>query len=267
MAAYSFSNLDTLIWFGTNNSRIYFSPNFGGNWSFHSTAPEVNSYAIGFHLAFPIFDGLTGGTTLMRTSNGGLNWVTQTAPGTGNFGGFVLFPVPVNSDLIAGYSWYVRNDGNIYRSFSGMNWSIEYTAPAGNYRHMAVGRNTSAIWAVRSNGGITKCNCGVSGIENDPNIIPSKFGLLQNYPNPFNPSTRITYRIAEYGVVKITVYNALGKVVSILVNKEFPAGEYSAEFDGRLLASGIYYCKLEVNKISNNSVNIYTETRKMLLIK
>ncbi|MEO8512564.1 MAG: T9SS type A sorting domain-containing protein [Ignavibacteria bacterium] len=259
MGAYSFSGLDTLLWFGTNNSRIYFSSNFGQNWAVQSTSPEVNSYAIGFHVAFPALDGLTGGTALMRTSNGGLNWVTQTAPGTGNFGGFVLFPIPVATDLISGYNWIVRNDANIYREFMGQGWLIDYTAPAGNYRHMAVARNTSTIWAVRSNGGITKCNCFVSEIEPTTTAIPDSYALLQNYPNPFNPETHFGFRIPVFGLVKLTIYDALGKEVVTLVNKELQPGSYAAEWDASVYPSGVYYYKLESGS--------YAETRKMVLIK
>jgi photosystem II stability/assembly factor-like uncharacterized protein len=258
MSAYTF-NIDSLIWFGTNNSRIYFSSNFGQNWIIQSTAPEVNSYAIGFGGYFTTSDGLTGGTTLMKTSNGGSNWVSQSAPGTGNFGGFVLFPVPVNSDLAAGYSWYVRNDGNIYRSFAGMNWSVEYTAPAGNYRHMAVGRNTSAIWAVRSNGGITKCNCYVSAIEPNSEEIPETYALKQNYPNPFNPVTKIRFHIPETGYVKLTVFDALGQETETLLNEQLQRGVYNVDWNAYIYPSGIYFYKIESNSFS--------ETKKMVLIK
>lgn len=255
---YNFGSADSTIWFGTNNSRIYCSTNLGTSWSVQSTAPEVNSYAVCFfNSGFIGNGGLTGGTTLLKTTTGGLNWTTQTAPGTGNFSGFVLYPAPVTDYY--GPNWFVRNDLNVYKGFNLSSFSVEYTAPAGNYRHMAVGRNISHIWAVRSNGGITKCNCFISGIEQTGNEIPDKYSLSQNYPNPFNPVTLINFGVPESGYIKLTVFNALGKEVEVLVNKELKPGLYSADWDASAYPSGVYFYKLESGSFS--------ETKKMVLIK
>lgn len=261
MASYAFGNNDSLIWFGTNNTRIYYSSNTGNTWSIQSTAPEVNSYAVGFLISYPlIIDGLTGGSTLMRTTNGGNNWISQTSLGTGNFGGFVVFPAPVaDASLWAGYCWYVRNDGNIYRGMNGSGWAIEYTAPAGNYRHMAVCRNNSQIWAVRSNGGITKCNCFVSGVEPVNNNIPENFSLFQNYPNPFNPVTKITFQLAETDFVNLTVYDIIGNEAEVLLNEQMQPGTFQAEWDASDYPSGVYYYRLKTN--------FFNDTKKMVLVK
>jgi len=256
-----YSASDSTIWFGTNNTRIYYSANLGSTWSAQSTAPEVNSYALGMFGGLPL-DGLTGGTTLLRTTNAGSNWSTQTALGTGNFAGFVMFPVPVSDESsFFGYSWYVRNDVNIYRSFNGSSWAIEYTAPAGNYRHISVGRNSSQVWAVRSNGGITKCNCFVSGISETGNNVPERFGLSQNYPNPFNPVTKIKFGISGRSAEQtlLTVFDMLGRRVAVLVNEKLQPGTYEADWDASEFPSGVYYYKLESGSFS--------ETKKMIFIK
>jgi len=85
------------------------------------------------------------------------------------------------------------------------------------------------------------------------------FKLNQNYPNPFNPSTYINYQTSEAGYVTVSVYNTLGQEVAGLVNGFQPAGNYKVRFDGDNLASGIYFYKLEVNKIS--------VVRKMILLR
>ena len=83
--------------------------------------------------------------------------------------------------------------------------------------------------------------------------------MQQNYPNPFNPSTKIRYDIAKNGIVKLTVYDQLGRQVSELVNGTKNAGTYEVEFNGSNLASGIYFYKLEVPG--------QTFTKKMILVK
>jgi aminopeptidase N len=90
-------------------------------------------------------------------------------------------------------------------------------------------------------------------------IIPRSFQLEQNYPNPFNPVTVIKYYIPHITKVKLTITDLLGRVVTTLVNKEQTSGQYSVPFDGKNLASGIYFYTLSTDKIS--------QTKKMILLK
>ncbi|MEO8512559.1 MAG: T9SS type A sorting domain-containing protein [Ignavibacteria bacterium] len=105
----------------------------------------------------------------------------------------------------------------------------------------------------------------ISGIENTERIIPGNFDLLQNYPNPFNPTTHFGFRIAKFGLVKLTIYDALGKEVQTLVKSELHPGSYEADWDASAYPSGVYYYKLEVSDPST-PLRV-TETKKMVLIK
>ena len=89
--------------------------------------------------------------------------------------------------------------------------------------------------------------------------VPSNFSLSQNYPNPFNPNTIINYSLAKEGNVRIIVYNSLGSKVATLVDGFKPAGNYSVQFNGRNLASGMYVYRLE----SGN----YSMAKKCILLK
>jgi hypothetical protein len=85
------------------------------------------------------------------------------------------------------------------------------------------------------------------------------FKLEQNYPNPFNPTTKIEFRIADFGFVSLKVYDVLGNEIATLVNEEKPAGEYEVEFDGSRLPTGIYFYQLQAGN--------FVETKKMVLLK
>src|SRR5690606_21369881 len=61
------------------------------------------------------------------------------------------------------------------------------------------------------------------GIQNISGEIPSGFSLSQNYPNPFNPSTKIRFEVPKNELVNLSIYTALGKRVSELVNGEMSA--------------------------------------------
>lgn len=78
-------------------------------------------------------------------------------------------------------------------------------------------------------------------------------------PNPFNPVTRISYYLPQEGLVKLTIYDVAGRLITSLVSDTRPQGEHTVEWDARGVASGIYFYRLEVGK--------FVETRKMILLK
>jgi hypothetical protein len=100
---------------------------------------------------------------------------------------------------------------------------------------------------------------GFVAIENGGSIIPDIFSLSQNYPNPFNPSTKISYQLPNAGNVKISIYDALGKNVSVLVNESQNAGNYNVEWNAGNLPSGVYIYKIEAGS--------FTDSKKMILVK
>ena len=90
-----------------------------------------------------------------------------------------------------------------------------------------------------------------TSVENPANaeLAPGEFRLLQNYPNPFNPTTTIRYSVGELGsrqqavgnrVVKLAVYDVLGREVAVLVDEKKQPGSYEVQFDGSGLPSGAY---------------------------
>jgi hypothetical protein len=83
-------------------------------------------------------------------------------------------------------------------------------------------------------------------------------------PNPFNPQTRIDYELAATGQASLRIYDATGRLVRTLADGVRPAGAHAAIWDGRdtagrVLASGIYFCRLETPG--------FMTTRKLMLLK
>jgi hypothetical protein len=75
-------------------------------------------------------------------------------------------------------------------------------------------------------------------------MLPDNIRLAQNFPNPFNPSTEIAYELKSPSVVKLIVYDRLGKEVVALVNRMQPAGSYSVKFESTDLPTGSYFYRL-----------------------
>jgi parallel beta-helix repeat protein len=89
--------------------------------------------------------------------------------------------------------------------------------------------------------------------------LPTEFALEQNYPNPFNPSTTIKYELPRTSDVRLSVFDMLGRKVSVLVNERRDAGVHEVKFDGSNLASGVYLYRLTAGS--------FVVTRKLVLVR
>lgn len=83
-------------------------------------------------------------------------------------------------------------------------------------------------------------------------------------PNPFNPSTTLRYTTASESFVRLSIYDAQGRVVRDLVREIGPAGAHEARWDGTaangaVVSSGVYFVRLESAG--------ETRTQKIVLLK
>jgi hypothetical protein len=83
--------------------------------------------------------------------------------------------------------------------------------------------------------------------------------LEQCYPNPFNPTTTIGFGIQDKSNVKITILNAIGEEVAVVLNEEREPGFHQVEFNAANLPSGVYFYQLKAGS--------FVETKKMILMK
>jgi len=93
---------------------------------------------------------------------------------------------------------------------------------------------------------------------------PGAARLTGNYPNPFNPTTRIAYRLDQPLQVRLSVYDARGRLLRVLLDAHQGAGAHETVWDGTdtsglTAASGVYFARLEVNGRS--------DARRMVLLK
>jgi hypothetical protein len=89
--------------------------------------------------------------------------------------------------------------------------------------------------------------------------LPGSFALMQNYPNPFNPSTTIKYELPKSSMLRLSVYDILGREVATLVNEEKSAGTHTVQWDAAGVASGVYFCRLRAGD--------FVQTRRVLMLK
>ena len=98
-----------------------------------------------------------------------------------------------------------------------------------------------------------------SALSDNSDDIPKIFELHQNYPNPFNPTTIISYSIPVSTHVSVVIFDILGRKIHTLINEQKSPGNYSLNFNGSNLSSGVYLYKLQTKN--------FTNVKKLLIIK
>jgi hypothetical protein len=184
---------------------------------------------------------------------------TYSVPGTG--WQYIILTTPFNYD---GTNLLVEIcfNNSSYTTSSQVASTAKPNRVVHNHQDLPSGNGCTDI-TTPGNGYVTLPNmCIWNVITGTPKVntsIPKVYSLEQNYPNPFNPSTVINYSIPKTSMVKISVFDILGREVMTLVNGTKQPGSYNVEFDASNLASGVYIYKLQSGD--------FTDTKKMLLIK
>jgi hypothetical protein len=79
------------------------------------------------------------------------------------------------------------------------------------------------------------------------------------YPNPLSDVTTISYRLSSPEVVKLEIYNIVGKRLETLVNNSQAQGVYNINWIANNQPAGIYFYKLQIGS--------HCETGKLVLHK
>ncbi|MCL4538210.1 MAG: T9SS type A sorting domain-containing protein [Bacteroidetes bacterium] len=199
-----------------------------------------------------------------RPSDGHMKIMKMTAQGGGIYSGTLTVKDPSFNAFEYRYEWQKGSDGSWVTEPSGFD--------AFAYRIRFVGQDKANHfpqnpWTMPKD---TWTNNNLkTDIETNPynSLVGVReishtaltFHLSQNYPNPFNPTTTINYSVPNNSFVTLKVYNVLGQEVATLFAGNQKAGTYEATFEGRSLASGVYFYRLTAGSYSN--------VKKMVLLK
>jgi photosystem II stability/assembly factor-like uncharacterized protein len=276
--AYSFENYDAIAFKGPQQGIVVGSgsslswitlqtdylmdalrtPDGGAHWTRTTTFSDTGGYSA---LSFPVSNAAwTVGYLrssikngfVRRTTNGGGSWQTQlTLPGK------MLNDVSFVDTL---HGWVVGDSGNILSTLNGgKTWTVQSSGTTDTLRGVFFVDSLTG-WVVGDKGTILKTTNG-GGVaacpDNDDGLV-SSYSLSQNYPNPFNPTTVISYQLPVVSIVRLVIYDMLGREVSILVNDKKDAGVHEVKFDGSNLACGVYFYRMQAGD--------FMETRKLLLL-
>ena len=92
---------------------------------------------------------------------------------------------------------------------------------------------------------IDDCDASFSKKEAETAFIEEKSIEMNIYPNPSSSEFKVAYKIEEETPVSLEIYNSVGRVVQVIMNKEIhTAGSYTKYIDGSELMDGIYVVKI-----------------------
>jgi V8-like Glu-specific endopeptidase len=138
----------------------------------------------------------------------------------------------------------IYTDNEEYLSFGTLVWSA-------NSRHLRITPEYFYPFA-------TIINKSISYKDSEDKLI-KEYYLSEAYPNPFNAVANIEYSLPSSGIVKLKVYDILGRKVATLINKFKQSGKYAIQFNACNLSSGVYLIAFEINN--------YRSTKKIVLLK
>ncbi len=72
--------------------------------------------------------------------------------------------------------------------------------------------------------------------------------LMTPLPNPFNAQVKIPFSLSHTTHVRIAIYDVLGKLISVLLDGELPAGHHGVVWNASERLSGVYLCTMTTSE-------------------
>ena len=261
-----------------NYTKFFKTTNGGAKW-LHASSDSTMGILSVFFLD-PLLGWAVGQSkNLLKTIDGGYTWIPQYTP---LHHSTTFYDVQFSSEttgLIVGGTGYVFKTIN-----GGKDWNPMTTGTNRTFRSIAFVDSLRG-WIVGSNGTIMRTNDG-GGVIPPPPPPPQKpptVGIQQSIPNPFYPFvngvTYFPFRINNPSIVRIKIYNLLGKLVRDIDAGYFEKGVHvgikdnqtqgtiisdAPSWDGRdnhgiNVPSGIYFYTIKTAE--------FIESKKLVLLR
>jgi photosystem II stability/assembly factor-like uncharacterized protein len=237
---------------------VYKTTNGGASWvdtGFRENGQIMKFYDENIGLCISVY---SSASSFSRTTNGGKSWEKFQSAIVSDWGwGNDIEFLPGDPSKV----WFTDWNRMVFSSDTGRTWTVqELDSTKVGGRDIAI-PDKSCGWIACDNGRVYRTSHPDIFVSTSELLspFPSMHHLSQNYPNPFNPSTSIKYELPKASDVRLSVYDMLGREVSVLVDERKDAGVYEVKFDGSNLASGVYFYRLHAGD--------FVQSKRLVLLK
>jgi photosystem II stability/assembly factor-like uncharacterized protein len=136
--------------------------------------------------------------------------------------------------------------GVMFTEDGGATWNYD-NSMKGVQRFITATTDGFSVYMGTTTGYVVAKEVISTSVETTESQLATSVQLDQNYPNPFNPTTTIRYALEASGDVVLSVYDMLGREVSVLQSGFMPAGTHTVSFNAAGLSSGVYLYRLSVS--------------------
>ncbi|TKJ40663.1 hypothetical protein CEE37_06785 [candidate division LCP-89 bacterium B3_LCP] len=95
--------------------------------------------------------------------------------------------------------------------------------------------------------------------------LPKEYKLGQNYPNPFNAQTVIPLELPQRSMVKIELFNMMGRNIGTMFEGIKEAGWPRVKYNASHLSSGVYFYRITADGLERGGK--FADVGKLVLVK
>lgn len=243
--SFAFDSTGT-IFAAPEGAGIFYSINHGELWlPLPSPVPYVQALSV--HPSGALLAGTSIG--LFRTTDSGASWSHDSIG--------IVSSISIN---VAGHIFAGTVGNGVFRSTDVGNTWIPVNSGLTNLNIQCIAVTPQGFVFVGTTGaGVFRTVESTNSTPENSWTIPNEYILRQNYPNPFNPMTTIEYELPSAATVRITVFDVLGRVLSVLEDGQQRAGRHVVHFDATGTASGVLFYQMKAGT--------FTQTKRMMVIR
>ena len=224
------------------------STDYGKNWKDISPVQPILSVDFGGETGATIFAGSFG--SLHRSKDAGETWDSPLVDANATTYSHMLYD-PGHSAVYAAVSQPGTPAQVRYSLDNGDSWLTYDPGVASEIVGMAFGEGTRWLYYATADDGLfrierTAISVGVDDSGSDAVAVAGPI-LRPAYPNPFSTRTTLPYT-TNRGVVHISIYDALGRVVAHWTRTHASAGQGTVDWYAPDAADGLYLVRVQTER-------------------